>query len=437
VQPPGEEIATLDQPDAAASQSGQRAFVSTGRIETIPYLKLLLLSALLGLISATITFAFFALVRLGHALVWTRIEQASGLSAPVFTLAVCSLGGLLVGILVRIFGDHTGVFAEIMVQFGRTGRFKYRQAPGMVITSLVSLIAGGSLGPEAPLADACGSLGTLMSEKLKLDEKQTRSLGFSGIGAMLAAFITSPFGGALLGLESAHTGVDYVWTLFPTLVASSFSTVAFVLLSGSFFHVLYRFPDYEPHFVDLISAVPLGLIGALAGAIFILGFDYLSKLMRPLNRHVVLRGLIGGMGLGIAGALLPLTLFSGVAETGDIIRRAEEIGATGLVVLALVKLLVTTLCMASGWKGGYILPTLFAGAALGTAVHLLFPGIPEAVAVAGTAGGALVTTMKAPVFSALFVMALVQRETSPVIAIAVVAAALATAKLRIQSTQTA
>jgi H+/Cl- antiporter ClcA len=439
-QRPEDEIAMLELPAAEQprpAQSGQHVFVGSPRIDSIAYLKLLLLAALLGLMSAVITFAFLGFVRLGHVLVWDRIERACGLSSPVFTMAVCSVGGLLVGVLVWIFGDHSGVFAEIMTEFGRTGRFKYREAPGMAITSLVSLIAGGSLGPEAALADACGSLGTLMSEKLKLDEKQTRSLGFSGIGSMLAAFITSPFAGALLGLESARTGVDYVWTLFPTLVASSFSTVAFVLLSGSFFHVLYRFSDYEPHLIDLLSAIPLGLIGALAGAIFIIGFDFLSKLMKPLNRHVVVRGLIGGMGLGIAGALLPLTLFSGGVETGEIIRRADEIGAAGLVGLALVKLLVTTLCLATGWKGGYIFPTLFAGVALGTAVHQLFPGIPEAVAVAGTAGGALVTTMKAPIFSAVFVMVLVQHETSPVIAIAVMAAALATARLPIKSTQPA
>jgi len=407
------------------------------RIEPRPYLKLLLLSTLLGLISATITFVFQGLVRAGQVMLWTRAAQAAALPAPVFTLIVCALGGLLVGVLVRIFGDYSGIFAEMMTEFGRTGRFNYRHAPGMVITALVSLIAGGSLGPEAPLADACGSLGTLMSDRLKLDVKGTRSLGFSGISGMLGAFITSPFGGALLGLESAHAGVDYVWTLFPTLVASSFATVAFVLFSGSFFGVMYQFADYKPRLLHLLLAVPLGLIGALAGAIFIIGFDYLRKLMQPLNKHLVLRGLIGGLGLGISGALLPLTLFSGAAETGVIIRQAADIGVMWLIVLALVKLLVTTLCLATGWKGGYIFPTLFAGAALGTAAHLVFPEIPEAVAIAGTLGGALVATMKAPVFSALFVMVLVQRETSAVIAIAVVASALATARLTMKSGQAA
>ena len=59
----------------------------------------------------------------------------------------------------------------------------------------------------------------------------------------------------------------------------------------------------------------------------------------------------------------------------------------------------------------------------------IFPGIPVAVAVAATMGGAMVATMKAPIFSALFVMVLVQPETSPVIAIAVIVGTLATARV--------
>ncbi len=413
--------------------------MSQEKIQPRPYLKLLTLAALLGLISAVMTFVFMVVVNVGQTLIWDQAAQALGISHEVFTLVICSLGGLLVGVLVKTFGDHSGIFAEMMAEFGKTGRFNYHHAPGIVITALVSLIAGGSLGPEAPMADACGSLGTWLSDRLQLTDRETRSLGFSGISGMLAAFITSPFGGALLGLESARggDGANYAWSLFPSLVSSSFATVAFVLLTGGFFGVLYRFPDYQPLLRDLLWAVPLGLLGALAGAIFIVGFDYLVKLMRPLKKHLVIRGLIGGFGLGLAGAVLPLTLFSGETETATLIHGAAQIGALGLIALALVKLLVTTLCLATGWKGGYIFPTLFAGAALGMAAHLLVPSIPEAVAVAATLGGALVATLKAPIFSALFVMVLVQHETSPVVAMAVIVSALATARISLTSGRSA
>ena len=403
--------------------------MSEEQIQPRPCLKLLLLAALLGLISAVITFLFIVLVHEGQYIVWEQIARSVGLPAPIFTLLICTIGGLIVGVLVRIFCDHSGIFAEMMTEFGHIGRFNYRHAPGIVVTALPSLIAGGSLGPEAPLADACGSLGTWTSDRLKLDDRETRALGFSGLSGMLAAFLTSPFGGSLLGLESARAGISYPWTLFPSLVSSAFATVAFVMLSGSYFGTLYAFSDYHPRFTDLLLAVPLGLIGALAGAIFIVVFKQLRKMVQPLNRHLIVRGLIGGLGLGIAGALLPLTLFSGESQTLEVIDRAAEFGAVALIVLALVKLFITTLCLATGWKGGYIFPTMFAGAALGMAAHLIFPFIPEAVAVAATMAGAMVATMKALIFSALFVMVLVQTETSPVIAIAVIVGLLATARL--------
>ena len=86
-----------------------------------------------------------------------------------------------------------------------------------------------------------------------------------------------------------------------------------------------------------------------------------------------------------------------------------------LIVLALVKLFITTLCLTTGWKGGYIFPAMFAGAALRMAAHLIFPVILEAVAVAATMAGTMVPAMKVPIFSGLFVMALVQTETAPVV----------------------
>lgn len=403
-------------------------------IQPRPYLKLLLLAALLGLGSAFITFGFMALVQAGQMALWEQAAAAVGLSTPLFTVLVCASGGLLVGLAVRFFGDHSGIFAEMMVEFGRNGRFNYHHAPGIVVTAFVSLVAGGSLGPEAPMADACGSLGTWLADKLKLDERSTRSLGFSGLSGMLAAFITSPFGGALLGLESARAGISYAWTLFPSLVASAVATVAFVMLTGNYFGHLYVFPAYTPQVKDLLLAVPLGLLGALAGAIFIVTFKYLRRMVRPLQQHLVVRGLLGGVALGVVGAMLPLTLFSGEEQTATLIDTAAEIGVPVLVVMALLKLLITSLLLVTGWKGGYIFPTMFASVALGMAAHLLFPTVPVAVAVAATMGGAMVSTLKAPIFSALFTAVLMERQTGPVIAIAVIVGLLATARLSMTPT---
>jgi len=398
-----------------------------------PYLRLMVLVTLLGVVSAVVTFVFMALVHEGTRLLWEQTAQLVGIDSRLFTLLVCTLGGLVVGLLVKLFGDHSGIFAEVMREFGKTGRFDYRNAPGIVITALVSLVSGASLGPEAPLADACGGIGTWAADRLKYNEQETRTMGYSGVSGMLAAFITNPFGGALLGLESAQGGTGgihgYFWVLFPSLLASASATVVFVLFSGTFFETLYQFPDYAPKLAHMFYAVPLGLLGGVVGILFMLSLKRLQLLFQPMKGHVVLRGVIGGLGMGIIGALLPLTLFSGESETADLIAHAAEIGVVMLIVLGLVKLFATTLLLATGWKGGYIFPIMFASVALGLALDLLFPGIPVAVCVAATMAGALVAALRAPLFAALFTVVLVQKETAAVVAVAVVVSALLTAYL--------
>jgi chloride channel protein, CIC family len=393
-----------------------------------PYLRLMLLVTILGAVSAVVTFIFMFIVNKGIQLIWEQISLAIGLDTRLFTILICTLGGLLVGLLVKFFGDHNAIFAELMQEFGKSGRFDYRNAPGIVITSLVSLIAGASLGPEAPLADACGGIGTWAADKLKLDERETRTLGFGGLSGMLAAFISNPFGGALLGVESAQAGVSggqlYFWVLFPSLLSSAVATIIFVMLAGGFFNRLYVFPDYSPLLRDLLWAVPLSLIGGFAGLLFTFMFRWLRKLMQPMKQHLVLRALIGGLGMGIIGALLPLTLFSGEAQTLELIDKAKTIGFFMLILLALSKLLATSLLLATGWKGGYVFPIMFAGIALGMAGKLLFPGVPTAVTVAAVLAGALVAALRAPLFASLFTLVLVESNTAPVVAVSVVISSL-------------
>ena len=237
----------------------------------------------------------------------------------------------------------------------------------------------GQLGPEAPLADACGGIGTWASDKLKLDEKETRTVAFGGLSGMLAAFITNPFAGALLGLELSQGGMSgamlYFWALFPSLLASSVSTIVFVLLSGTFFKSVYHFPTYLPQLADLFFAAPLGMLGGVVGVLFMLSLKRLQRLFEAMGGHVVVLGLIGGLGMGIIGAFFPLTLFSGEEQTFELVVNAAEIGVGMLIVLAIAKLFATSLLLSTGWKGGYIFPIMFASVAMGMALGLLFPGI--------------------------------------------------------------
>jgi H+/Cl- antiporter ClcA len=192
-----------------------------------------------------------------------------------------------------------------------------------------------------------------------------------------------------------------------------------------------------PRLKDLLVAVPFSLVGGLAGILFTLLFRWLRKLMQPLKGRLVLRGLIGGLGMGVIGVLLPLTLFSGEEQTMTLIEQASTIGFWTLIWLAVGKLVATSLLLATGWKGGYIFPIMFAGVALGMAGHLLFPATPIPVTVAAILAGALVAALRAPLFAALFTLVLVQAETAPVVAVAVLVSSLLTAWLALREARRA
>ena len=84
-----------------------------------------------------------------------------------YTWMVATFGGLGVGLCLYRLG-LPGEMAIVIDRVYDAGRLDPKQTPGMIATSLVSITAGGSLGPEAPLVQINGSLGSWLAEKLKL-----------------------------------------------------------------------------------------------------------------------------------------------------------------------------------------------------------------------------------------------------------------------------
>jgi H+/Cl- antiporter ClcA len=322
---------------------------------------------------------FLEVQSLGEALLWP-----DSLPVPFFALILATAGGLAVGLCLHVFGDHVLLLQQSLMEFQRTGRFEPRHLPAGLLAIYLSLIFGASLGPEVAAIDMGGSMGTLAGDRLR---SRVRTLSTAGIVGALAGFaiylqITKTAGGALYPLPP-------LGELLP----------------------LY-----------LLYAAILGLAGAAAGILFIGVFHLFSRLMAPIaGRHLV-RGLAGGVGLGVAGTIFPLVLFSGQNEFKTVLETGATAGAAVLLLLVAAKILASTWCMATIFKGGPIFPLIFAGGTLGLAVSLLVPAIPPAVAVPAVMAGMIVCVLKMPA-AVIPIVALVflQWEILIVVAIAAVA----------------
>ena len=82
----------------------------------------------------------------------------------------------------------------------------------MVAASQFSILAGGSLGPEAPLVAICAALGGFLSRHVfgVRERNLVRKHTLMGMAGALAAFFGCPLGGSLFALEvNSRFGVEY------------------------------------------------------------------------------------------------------------------------------------------------------------------------------------------------------------------------------------
>jgi H+/Cl- antiporter ClcA len=317
-------------------------------------LRIIALSVLLFFAAALAMVAFLGLQTVVTDLIWQEPAYS-----PFIILLLTIIGGLAVGLCLHHFGNHVTILQKTMVEFEKSGRIEPKYLPGGLLAIFLSLIFGASLGPEMAAVDMGGSMGTWSGERRGSEKERVRRLSIIGIA------------GALVGFG-----------IFLDITAATSST-------------LYIVPVYQQFIlVDLLYAALLGLVGGVAGIAMVYCYRLFSRLMEPLSEKHLLRGLLGGIGLGLAGIAAPLVLFSGQYQFQTVLVEGAALGAATLLFLVVVKILASTWCMATVFKGGPIFPLIFAGGTLGMAISLLIPAIPLPVAIAAVMAGMIVCILK-------------------------------------------
>ena len=351
---------------------------------------------------ALLTFIYLTIYFGGTHLVWETLPDRLNFSRPVFTILIATLGGLLVGLGLRYLGVRHG---ESLQKEMEAGRVPYSGIPALMVTALVGLISGASIGPEGPLGHMGAAFGSWLSARLNLDKEKSRIMTLSGLAAAFGGFLTSPLGGAFMSME--FTG-SLTYPIYANLISATTAGLVGALVMFNITKVVPRatlpFPPYAGFaWIQLLYAVIFGLVGLGLAFVFKIVFQSVTRLFKPLDSKPLLKPLIGGLIFGLVGALLPLTLHSGEEELSTILVEGAQIGIVMLLLLSIAKLITLSVCMSSGFPGGFVFPLLFSAGALGYAIHLVFPFIPLSVAIAGMMAGIGGAVMRMP-FSVLVMM---------------------------------
>ncbi len=286
----------------------------------------------------------------------------------------------------------------------------------MIAASQFTILAGASLGPEAPLVAICAATAGFISRRVfrQTNRNVVRKHTFMGMSGALAAFFGVPLGGSLFALEVASRfGVEYFEHLVESIFAGEVCVAVFRTLAGLPLEQIWRISNVrltetEPYMILLGGAI--GLIGAGLSFLWANFHWRLMDAFRSMgllddeNVHAVPRVLVGACGVVVLGVLVPQTMFWGEWEVGTIatLKPAADLAhvwpASGLLgfemdsclnclVVGFCKLVAISFTVAGGYRGGFIFPFFAAGAAFGRALCFVFPDLLSVIATLCMAAG--------------------------------------------------
>lgn len=159
---------------------------------------------------------------------------------------------------------------------------------------------------------------------------------------------------------------------------------------------------------------PLAFALGLAFGKFFLKFEEIGAKMGEMIPNYLLKGMLGGLLLGIGGLLSSYLLWSGAFTMWDLVDQAAKLGPVFLISLAFGKCLLTNFGFGLGWRGGTIFPAIFCSVALGMGLALLLPWSQNLLVAVLTAASVSVIVGK-PKLVALLLVFLFSLRLAPVI----------------------
>lgn len=299
----------------------------------------------------------------------------------ILLIILPALGGLLAGYIVYRFAPEAeghGTDSVIESYHNKRGIIRDRVPFVKAITTMITIGSGGSAGREGPIAHISAGFGSILANKLKLNDRDRRMLVICGMAAGIGCIFKAPLGGAIFAIEVLYRQGSESEGIVPAFISS---TIAYSIFCTVFnWDPLFSMPDYQfTHPIGLFFYALLGVACAAIGILYIHMFyglrNRFSKLAIP--RHI--KPAIGGLMLGIMAFFVPESLGVGYGLIQQAIDQDLALTAGLMLLLIFAKIMATSFTISSGGSGGVFGPTLVIGAMLGgflgLTFHTLFPTI--------------------------------------------------------------
>ena len=243
--------------------------------------------------------------------------------------------------------------------------------PAIFLGTVLTLLCGGSAGREGAALQMGGSIGYNVGRLFRLSDHDRRTATVCGMAAFFSALFGTPLAATLFAMMVEDVGLTFSVAFVPGFLAA---LVAYgVSLACGISPTRFALADAPALTADaVLKVMVLGAACAVVSRLFcgLLHFTEHELPKRLPNPWV--RVAVGGMAVVALSYLMGVGRYNG-AGMGVIAAAVEQ--GEALPWDFLCKALLTAVTLASGFKGGEVVPSFYIGATFGCAVGPLL-GLP-------------------------------------------------------------
>ena len=326
------------------------------------FLKWFVLSLISG-ISVGIVIALF-LKSLQYA---TSFREHNG-----WMLYFLPFGGALVSYLYFKYGKDSSKGNNLIIERinNGNGHIPFRMAPLVFFGTFVTHLFGGSAGREGTGVQIGASICAKIGELLKLNKLDSTIIITSGVSSGFGVVFGTPIAGTIFGLEVSSIGKMRYESIIPCLISSYI---------GNYIARLFNVQHTHYHIVDVSSKDPIifykvifcSILFGLVSKLFAELTHFLKKVFASKIENTSIKSFIGGIIIIILTLLINNRMYLGLSL--ELLKASFENPVVSYTFI--MKLLFTSITLATGFQGGEVTPLFVIGATLGNFIAPIF-GLP-------------------------------------------------------------
>ncbi len=271
------------------------------------------------------------------------------------------IGGLIIAGMYQLFKKKGKIDTNrVLESISGDEKVPFVMAPLIFISAVITHLFGGSAGREGAALQLGGSIGYKLGKLFRFNKNDLHIMIMAGMSAVFAALFGTPAAAAVFAIEVACIGVFHHTALLASVISAflGYQTAVWFDIPPVRFNIL-TFSGYTPEII--IKSIILAVSCAVISIVFCLAIKNAEKLTKKVTKNGYLRGFLGGL------LIVILTLFAGTSDYNgagmNVIENALNGDANPEAFL--LKIIFTAITIATGFKGGEIVPAFFVGSTFG------------------------------------------------------------------------